>query len=287
MVIKILAFGMLNGILPEEITFQNEGIDLELVKAYLMKNHPSITQFSYSVAVNHAIVNQNVELKNGDVIALMPPFSGQHNHAWSDGLAMRVAPIGVLANGDIAAAKRMAIADGDVSHSGEGIHSGIAIAVAVTSGMAGKGYLEVYSDALNSVPKDSWTYRTLVDAQNILNENVNETLFVNAEKLLEKVAQTKYFFADLAPEAVSLALASVLYGKGDFAKSLLFAVNLGRDADTIAAMAGAVAGSISGYENIPDKWKVAVTSVGGSCLAFTKGMEPLGVADSLVEMGNK
>jgi molybdopterin converting factor small subunit len=76
MVIKILAFGMLNGILPEEITFQNEGIDLELVKAYLMKNHPSITQFSYSVAVNHAIVNQNVELKNGDVIALMPPFSG-------------------------------------------------------------------------------------------------------------------------------------------------------------------------------------------------------------------
>jgi len=120
-----------------------------------------------------------------------------------------------------------------------------------------------------------------------LNENVNETLFVNAEKLLEKVAQTKYFFADLAPEAVSLALASVLYGKGDFAKSLLFAVNLGRDADTIAAMAGAVAGSISGYKNIPDKWKVAVTSVGGSCLAFTKGMEPLGVADSLVEMGNK
>jgi ADP-ribosylglycohydrolase len=82
-------------------------------------------------------------------------------------------------------------------------------------------------------------------------------------------------------------LASVLYGKGDFAKSLLFAVNLGRDADTIAAMSGAVAGSISGYSNIPDKWKVAVTSVGGSCLAFTKGMEPLSVADSLVEMSSK
>jgi ADP-ribosylglycohydrolase len=220
-------------------------------------------------------------------VGLMPPFSGQHNHAWSDGLAMRVAPIGVIANGDIEMAKRIAIADGEVSHSGEGIYSGIAIAVAVTSGMAGKSYLEVYSDALNSVPKDSWTYRTLVDAQNILNENASATLFENAERLLEKVAQTKYFFADLAPEAVSLALASVLYGKGDFAKSLLFAVNLGRDADTIAAMAGAVAGSISGYKNIPDKWKVAVTSVGGSCLAFTKGMEPLSIADSLVEMGSK
>jgi len=76
MVIKILAFGMLNGILPEEITFQNEGVDLELFRAYLIENYPSITQYSYSIAVNHAIVNQNTELKNGDVIALMPPFSG-------------------------------------------------------------------------------------------------------------------------------------------------------------------------------------------------------------------
>jgi molybdopterin synthase sulfur carrier subunit len=76
MVIKILSFGMLNGILPEEITFQNDGVDLELFQAYLMKNYPSITQYSYSIAVNNSIVNQNVELKNGDVIALMPPFSG-------------------------------------------------------------------------------------------------------------------------------------------------------------------------------------------------------------------
>lgn len=220
-------------------------------------------------------------------IGLMPPYSGQHNHAWSDGLAMRVAPIGVFANGDIEVAKRIAIADGEVSHSGEGIHAGIAIAVAVTSGMAGKDYLEVFSDAVSSIPKNSWTYRTLIDAQNSLLENSNESLFNNTERLLNKVAQTKYFFADLAPEAVSLALASVLWGKGDFAKTLLFAVNLGRDADTIAAMAGAVAGAISGYEKIPDKWKVAVTSVGGSCLEFTKGMEPLNVADSLVEMSKK
>lgn len=76
MVIKILAFGVLNGIVPEEITFQNQGIDLELFKKYLVENHPSINQYNYSVAVNHAIVNQNIELKNGDVIALMPPFSG-------------------------------------------------------------------------------------------------------------------------------------------------------------------------------------------------------------------
>ncbi len=76
MVIKILAFGVLSGIIPEEITFQNEGVDLELFQAYLFEKYPSITHYNFSIAVNHAIVNQNVELKNGDVIALMPPFSG-------------------------------------------------------------------------------------------------------------------------------------------------------------------------------------------------------------------
>lgn len=76
MVIKILAFGVLNGIVPEEITFQNQGVDLELFQAHLFENYPSIIQYDFSIAVNHAIVNHNVELKNGDLIALMPPFSG-------------------------------------------------------------------------------------------------------------------------------------------------------------------------------------------------------------------
>ena len=76
MVIKILAFGMLNGILPAEITIQNEEIDLESFQNLLKENYPLLAKYDFTVAVNHAIVNQNMALKNGDVIALMPPFSG-------------------------------------------------------------------------------------------------------------------------------------------------------------------------------------------------------------------
>jgi len=76
MVVKILSFGMLNGILPEEITFQNEEIDLESFINLLKENDPSLAKYDFTIAVNHAIVNQNVALKDGDVIALMPPFSG-------------------------------------------------------------------------------------------------------------------------------------------------------------------------------------------------------------------
>lgn len=215
---------------------------------------------------------------------LRPPQSGQHNHAWSDGLAMRVAPIGVVSAGDFEVAKRITIADGLVSHSGEGIHSGVIIAVAISAAMKGLSSDVVFEESMKAIPQNSWSYRAMRDVKQIVETHGDLPVHEIADLLLDKVAVTDYFYADLAPEAVSLAMASVLYGRGDFARTLLFAVNLGRDADTIAAMAGAVAGALAGYEAIPDNWKKAVISVGGTCLQFAKGLNPYAIAEELVNI---
>lgn len=215
---------------------------------------------------------------------LRPPQSGQHNHAWSDGLAMRVAPIGVVAAGDYELARQITVADGLVSHSGEGIHSGVVISIAIAGAMKGLSASQVFDDSLIYIPKDSWTYRSMLDVKEIVNNNWELSVHEIADLLLDEVAVTEYFYADLAPEAVALAMASVLYGQGDFAKTMLFAVNLGRDADTIAAMAGAVAGALAGFEAIPENWKKAVISVGGTCLQFAKGLNPYSIAEELMNL---
>jgi len=225
-------------------------------------------------------MNAIANLRNG----LRPPNSGQHNHSWSDGLAMRVAPVGIIAAGDYEAAKRIAVADGMVSHAGEGIHSGVVIAVAIAAAMKGADANTVFYDSCKAIPENSWTYRSMMDVKNIVLTHKNLTKSEIADLLLKKVAVVDYFYADLAPEAVSLAMAAVLYGEGNYVETLLFAVNLGRDADTIAAMAGAVAGAMSGYEAIPDNWKQAVISVGGTCLEFAKGLNPYTVAEQLIGM---
>ena len=195
---------------------------------------------------------------------LRPPFSGQHNHAWSDGLAMRVAPIGVVSKGNLDLAKSLAIADGEVSHAGEGIHSGVVIAVAISAAMGGASNVECFDLASKSIPTDSWTWRLLAIAREIVDESRERPVHEIADLLLKDIAIHEYFYADLAPEAVALAMAAVLYGDGDYARTLLFAVNLGRDADTIAAMAGAVAGAIAGYESIP--------SIGKAPLLLSEGL---------------
>ncbi|MBU3692319.1 MAG: hypothetical protein FGM47_02220 [Candidatus Nanopelagicaceae bacterium] len=226
-------------------------------------------------------MNAIANLKNG----LRPPRSGQHNHAWSDGLAMRVAPVGIVAAGDYEVAKRIAIADGMVSHAGEGIHSGVVIAVAIAAAMNGLDADTIFDDSCKAISKDTWTHRSMMSVKEIVLANRNLPKSEIADLLLKKVAVEDYFYADLAPEAVSLAMAAVLYGAGDYVETLLFAVNLGRDADTIAAMAGAVVGAMSGYEAIPDNWKRAVISVGGTCLQFAKGLNPYTVAEQLIGVG--
>ena len=218
---------------------------------------------------------------------LRPPFSGQHNHAWSDGLAMRVAPIGVVSKGNLDLAKSLAIADGEVSHAGEGIHSGVVIAVAISAAMGGASNVECFDLASKSIPTDSWTWRLLAIAREIVDESRERPVHEIADLLLKDIAIHEYFYADLAPEAVALAMAAVLYGDGDYARTLLFAVNLGRDADTIAPATAPAIAAIAGYESIPSNWKGAVTTVGGTCLEFAKGLNPYEMAESLLKVASQ
>jgi len=57
-----------------------------------------------------------------------------------------------------------------------------------------------------------------------------------------------------AQESVPVALLSFLANAGSFEDAVVFAVNLGGDADTIGAMCGAMAGAYFGVEAIPSRW---------------------------------
>lgn len=215
----------------------------------------------------------------------LPPRSGQHAHSWSDGLAMRVAPVGIAAAGDPILASRLAREDGMVSHSGEGIHAGCAMAAAVATAMGGGTAEEAFASALAVVPEDSWTGRDLRRAACIVQDG--HAWSTTARRAVDELAVRTYYWSDLAPEAVSLAFVAVLAGKGDVRETILNAVNLGRDADTIAAMAGAVVGAIEGIDKVPREWLPAVAVAPGVCLEATRGIDPMQTADDLCALANE
>lgn len=59
-------------------------------------------------------------------------------------------------------------------------------------------------------------------------------------------------------ETVPVALACFLLADGDAEKTIRYGANFGRDADTIASMAGALVGAFRGVDALPDEWKEKV-----------------------------
>ncbi|MFI6923276.1 ADP-ribosylglycohydrolase family protein [Nonomuraea spiralis] len=214
---------------------------------------------------------------------LEPPLTGRvHQHGWSDGLAMRAAPYGIFCPGDPAEAARLIEQDGLVSGSGEGILGGRAVAGAVAAAMAGATPGEAVEAALSVIPADSWTARAVVRARDVVAEGTADELAL-VEALHEAVVVRHYPWTDLAPEAVALALAAVLAGGGDVETTVTFGVSLGRDADTIGAIAGSVAGAVQGEEGVPARWAARIGPVSGKCLPVVAGRHVLDVADELAE----
>ncbi|MGQ5666941.1 ADP-ribosylglycohydrolase family protein, partial [Streptomyces sp. ECR2.10] len=210
---------------------------------------------------------------------LAAPVSAQHRHAWSDGLAMRAAPFGVFAAGRPAEAARLVAIDGSVSHEGEGIYGGQAVAAGVATAMTGAPVAVVIAAALAVIPEDSWTARSLRRAVAVSHRG--------ERALRSTVVIGGYPWTDLAPEAVALAFGAYAAADGDFGEAVLTAVNMGRDADTTAAVAGALAGAAQGTAAIPAPWAAAIGPARGRCLPSMAGHHVLDVADLLVPGGGE
>jgi sulfur-carrier protein len=74
-VVKVLFFGVLTEVtgISEESLSVNTLDELKLVvfKKYLM-----LQQYNFVVSLNQKLINTNVDLKDGDELAFLPPFAG-------------------------------------------------------------------------------------------------------------------------------------------------------------------------------------------------------------------
>lgn len=220
---------------------------------------------------------------------LLPPASGEHVHAWSDGLAMRVAPFAIVAPGNPSLAAELAKRDGLVSHSGEGIYSGQAVAAATSLALRlaptedDEIALRLAQSALDVIPEDSWTARAI--SQGVEIGRSYQDVWEALEPLYAALVADYYHWSDLAPEAVGLAFGLIAAARGNFVQSVLGGTNIGRDTDTIAAIAGSITGALGGLACIPESWGAPMQSVRGICIRQVAGMHVIQTADALVGLG--
>jgi ADP-ribosylglycohydrolase len=261
-----------------------------LTARVLLEHGSALTAEHVAAAWSEALVDQTTPFDGGGFSemeaihnlgrGLLPPASGSDNHElWSDGSAMRVAPIGAYCAGDPAEAARLAGIDASVSHARDGIWCGQAIAAAVAAAVVTDDWRRVVDAGIAATPGGSWSRRMIEKAVAIATGG--GTPEERLDELERRIALFHYPWADVAPEATALAFGVFAIAEGDYEGSVLGGVNIGRDADTIAAMAGAMAGGLRGAEAIPERWRVRLGPLRGSCIAAVAGTDLWDVAQRI------
>lgn len=100
------------------------------------------------------------------------------------------------------------------------------------------------------------------------------------EQLLAKHGNNNFTHT---PLNVGLTIWALLYGRGDFEKSILLAVNGGYDTDCTAATVGATIGLALGSESIPDRWRQPI----GEGVFIGAGIIGIRAAESLGELTDR
>lgn len=286
-------YGIITDFVSDE-AIGTDDTDFTLFNAYLLLT------YGLDITLDHVETEWRDKLLSGkyhyrpggfsDVIStrnlqagLHAPYSGAFNHQmWSDGVAMAISAAGIVSPGQPEQAARLATVLGSISNGRDGIYTAQAIAAAISVGMVGASPADMMTSAIDAVPTNSWTYRALLRAQEIGSRDLP------LEEALDAIASTLivsyWHWADLATEAIPVAMAVFLAAGGDFASAVPAGVRLGRDADTIGAMVGSLAGAYGGESAIPDAWKARVQASTGRCIGFIAGRKITDIADSLVQL---
>ncbi len=76
MKVNVLFFGILTDIVGESSMNVEDVENIRQLKSWLWKNYPKTKDMDFQIALNKNIVDGKFELKNGDEVALLPPFAG-------------------------------------------------------------------------------------------------------------------------------------------------------------------------------------------------------------------
>ena len=73
---EVLFFGSLTDATIVSSLVAGDLMDTDTMKKFLEEKYPSLKTAKYFIAVNQQMIQHNTTLQPGDIVALMPPFSG-------------------------------------------------------------------------------------------------------------------------------------------------------------------------------------------------------------------
>ena len=214
--------------------------------------------------------NAKINMRSG----LLPPLSGTYNNRFKDscGAFIRSEIWACIAPGLPRIAARYAFEDAILDHgNGEGTYAAVFTAALESAAFVEKDLPRLIDIALSYIPADCGvagavekavecyhggkTWREARDE--VLRQYRGSTTYgdinlTSPEDRAKGFAEGKLGWD--APSNIGILILGLLYGEGDFGKSLCITVNCGEDTDCTGATAGSIFGILHGIDAIPKKW---------------------------------
>ena len=209
---------------------------------------------------------------------LRPPESGHWlNNPAADDIDFQIEAdfAGLMTPGMVNSAVEISDRVGHIMNYGDGWYGGVFIASMYSLAFIENDIEEIVDRAIAVIPAKSDFHRLIVDVIALHEENPNDWKYA-WDRINSKWAQT-----DLGPRGLmapfnidakinaAWVVLGLLYGDGDFSRTLEIATRAGDDADCNPASAAGILGTIYGYDQIPEFWKQGLADVEGLDFAYT------------------
>lgn len=205
--------------------------------------------------------------KSNLVAGFLPPMSGElNNEVWrhSNGAWIRSEIWACLAPGYPEIACRYAFMDASVDHgTSEGTSAELFTAALQSLAFRETDLRTLIDKSLAFISEDSRVFKSVKKVIELYDAGVD---YRTAREEIVKMNSDLGWFQ--APSNVAFVLIGLIYGEGDFKKSMIYSINCGDDTDCTGATVGAIMGIMYGAEKIPSDWREYIgDSIKSICIA--------------------
>lgn len=213
------------------------------------------------------------------MLGFEPPRSATYKNVYREwiGAQIRVDYYGYINPGDPEAAAEMAFRDACISHTKNGIYGAMWAAACIAAAAATDDAVRILRAGMSQIPTTSRLYERLDRIIKRYQDGVSE------KEAFDDIRNTypsdhPHTWVHTIPNAEIVAYA-LLYGNGDYGRSICLAVGAGKDTDCNGATVGSIVGMMKGIGAIGEEWTKATNG--------KLATQIIGVGDLVIEEAAK
>jgi len=239
--------------------FEKEGLDAPAKSHALAFANAEYMLWHANQAARYNILN-----------GIMPPESGHWLYnPHSDDIDFQIEAdfAGLMSPGMVNTASEICDKVGHIMNYGDGWYGGVYVAAMYSLAFVSNDVNYVVNEALKSIPVESQFYQCINDVIKWHSEFPTDwakTWNLVQQNWSHDIGCPDGVYRDFNIDAkinAAYIVVGLLYGEGDYSKTIDVSTRCGQDSDCNPASAAGILGTMIGYSNIPEEWKKGVTPV--------------------------